>query len=419
MSNNEYDLFDVLDISHREDSYSRLLVEILRQHEDIRTRIFSKLTGHTPISWDKDPRRAVRFREGLAQGSAGKHKQNIPDLCLVAETKAGMHWLLIENKIWSNEGPSQCQRYQAAAESSPGTKEISGCYLTLQGEPPLSRVWPGRTHLDVHSTIDAMDTHNRISDDPVLGAAWLAFGKRLQHHHRYPNPKSNQCIADYLQRPAEYFVTRADRCARLAQAVRPSGWESSGSHYQRMGREHNLLQVWRNEWLGTMLNIDTDLAMVPIDKHLSLHFEIKLPAKGDHKSLSTIKCAVHFETSPYMTQRALEKHREFYKKFEQVTKDFQEFLHAGIKGSEWVAHSYALEKASIDLTFDSPPTVDDLSRRLQQVMDTISDVMTDSLERAKKAAKKLRLNQKHTLVHLHNSEPRRGHLVLYVSGLAT
>ncbi|MEZ4271713.1 MAG: hypothetical protein R3C68_09865 [Myxococcota bacterium] len=99
------DLFDVLDIPHREDSYSRLIVEVLRRHEDVRTSVFSNLTGHKVIRWPSNTKEAVRFREAIpkhkpdlrleAETEDGKDskkaKRGIPDLRLEAETENGKH----------------------------------------------------------------------------------------------------------------------------------------------------------------------------------------------------------------------------------------------------------------------------------------------------------------------------------------
>ncbi|MEZ4271714.1 MAG: hypothetical protein R3C68_09870 [Myxococcota bacterium] len=229
--------------------------------------------------------------------------------------------------------------------------------------------------------MSAADTHARIMADPLLGPAWSAFGRRLKHHGSYPDPEDDQTIASYLQVPPEYFVTSADRCARLAEAQLPN-WETSGSYFQ--GRQH-LLKAWKPEWLGKRLDSHADSTETPLGEHLSIHFEVELPT-GETRN--PLKCAVHFETYPYMSKSTLQKrHAHLYETFKKAAEVFQEALHNGIKGSEWTAKNYAIEKASIHLEFGETPTVGQLGAKLRNVMDKISDVITDSLKQAKQASR--------------------------------
>ena len=158
----ERDIFDILDISHREDSYSSLLVEILCRYEEIRESVFFELTGENVLEWDPDP---VRFRKDISDSD--KNTKNIPDICLVskktAEEGVERHWLIMEAKVWAKEGADQCERYDEAANASDDCDKVTGCYLTLRGDAPGIETWQAWTHQKLYEMMNSEKLKKQLS----------------------------------------------------------------------------------------------------------------------------------------------------------------------------------------------------------------------------------------------------------------
>ena len=167
------DIFDVLDISLQEDSYTSLTKHVL-ETEGILRKVTEQLLDGTKVLGVGD----LRFRKELPN-SQGK-----PDLWWDAETGLGQRLVILEFKIKAGESGNQLVNYEKAAARAVGDDQRKSAhlfYVTLDGDQPSSSNWTSLTHSQLVQYIDqaAGAKMGQLALNPVWGSAWQAYRTRL------------------------------------------------------------------------------------------------------------------------------------------------------------------------------------------------------------------------------------------------
>lgn len=139
----EEHIFDILGIGNREDSYTDLIAYSFTTSSSFRENVLNILEMPDYDDWFSLTRLPVAIKSNIGR------KKDVPDLLLIS--KKGNKIVLIENKVHSNEGWAQTERYASdefkeslihylhrneLLESQ--TPDIKFFYLTLDGDKPSS-----------------------------------------------------------------------------------------------------------------------------------------------------------------------------------------------------------------------------------------------------------------------------------------
>jgi hypothetical protein len=369
----EPDIFDVLDISFREDSYTRLLVEVLRRSRHIVAGVFKKLTGRTLLG-DAE----VCFRRKIGP----KDSRNIPDLIVKGSTSKGCWWLVIEAKIKSGEGPKQTQRYRSECENAKERGDCSGYspyYLTLTGATPEDSEWKPLTHARLLELVSRCDIDGLLERDPVLSSPWRAYAARVRRLEGRPTPREDDPLVPWLLGGQdEFLVTRKERAWELGPVIIAGDYQSHSECFIRQGREQLLIKAWRDSWRMAKWHEHSTL---PLDSCVWVHFELDVPIPYE-KHFST--CHLHCETNPYKTKRELEKLGDQVAKFYEFSNSFTEKLHPKLADTQWEASNRWLQRARLSCPLKPSTTIGELRSFLAPRFEEVADHVTEAMREAAK-----------------------------------
>jgi len=361
------DIFDILDVSLREDTYSRLIVEILKQSPGIKAAVFEELTGHVPTG-DAHP----TFRRGIGE-KGGKHH---PDIVVKCPTAEGIWWLVIEAKVQSGEGWGQTSRYWQAVQQYRENDDICGytlIFLTLTGEPPTDEHWQPMTHYRLAQLIAQHDGAGLLGTHPVISAPWRAYTARLEHYEAFGPPGEGEPILGWLCRPDEYFVTKSERARVLDSLLVPQGYEGLSGMNVARGREQFLTLAWLPYWVTGEWREGGD---VRLEDCIQVHFEIDVPIPF---SGSFGTCHIHCEAHPYMRKREVERLGDEAEGFLRLMECLREEIHLRLPGTSWRPSRYWLQKARFRFPMSHATTIGQLRDLLLPEFDAVHGRITEAL----------------------------------------
>ncbi len=372
------DLFDILDVSLREDTYTSLIAHVLGSDGQLARRVFGELTREAGFRPDHVDIHFRRQAASLCTAATVAGKKDKPDLVLIGTRGTERWWVVIEAKVTAGEGPSQLRRYQQICEQERNAGGIAGYtlyFLTLAGHTPSEPSYRAITHAEL-ATLFETTAGSGFHGRSHFAAAWSAYRKRLeQFTNAVPDPDSP--VLQWLSSAPVGFVTADERCRRLASIVVPDGWESSGGHFVAKGHANALVLAWRPSWIGS----DYD----PGGPHrlaecFNIHFEAEIATFPETRDTAT--CHLHYETRPYLptSQLSAVATPDEIAEFTERRERFRAQLHArlaGLPDSGWQPRPHKLQIARFLLPTPPGMTIAELRERLETPLDQIATVVDD------------------------------------------
>jgi len=367
------DIFDVLAVSLKEDSYSSLLVHSLRRHRAVLETVFRRLTGQALT--DDAPQ--IVFRAALPNTETKEQ----PDIRIDAHTSAGVWRILIENKLLSGEGYRQCDRYGNACRQAKAKGEIAGftlVYLTLDRRSPDAEGWQEWSHSQWIGMIAEAGATESVERDPIIGDAWRAYSERTRRYDESLASRVSSCekVVPWLEADWEGFITTDERCRKLAKALVPASWESDGSFFTRQGRSQCLAHFWMDSWM-TAHYVEGQL----LENCVSVQVQVDIPSPYRNDQVT---CHLHFESNPYMTQAEIKKLGNGARRFLAAAERFRELLHGELDAIDWRPANRWLQKAKLVLPLTQSTSVGEFAEALHPQLNVIgprvSKVMNQTAE---------------------------------------
>jgi hypothetical protein len=370
----EKDIFDILDVSLREDTYSSLIVEVLRNSPPILKGVVRELIGKELTFNGKD---CVAFRKQI------RKKKDRPDIVIKGNHGQVEHWIVIESKIKSGEGERQCERYREIIEN----KEMQSFnydlfYLTLTKSEPEDKVcWKAITHKYLADLISKFDVDHVLKNYSKLGFLWNAYIERLNHYENISYPSMDTPIIEWLNQESKHFITADDRCDKLAKVLISDAWKRMGCIYGRTGSQV-LIKIWKPSWQGLYFKKEEN---IPLENCPWIHYELKYsypcyPGKID--------CLLHCETNPYKTKNEIRDLGDGANNYLLFSELFTTLLHQGIAGSKrWKRLNYPLEKAKFSYPINEKTKIGEFSQYLETEFKECCPIVTSSMRMAAKECK--------------------------------
>jgi len=348
------DLFDVLDVSLREDTYSSMIVHIFKWFPEILAGVFEELTGKKIVG-----KRSVKFRAQI-----GGDNKNRPDILVTAEIESGEWWLVIEAKVQSGEGHEQTRRYATLCETAQVAKKCGGStliYLTLAGDNAemdagcMEAVrWCSKTHLELARLIEKFDVGQKLQSDLVIAAPWRAYIARLEHYEQLESPKDDQRILEWLAKPGENFISQDERASVLAKSIFPNDLQRKGVVYPGKGQSQFLSQAFEVGWNIGYYRGDKGQRLVDC---VCVHYELSFPL-GHTKG--GVTCHLHFECYPYMPESKIETLGEAKRGFKELRDFMRKQLHDRLKETGWKTSNHKLQMAKLTYELIESTTVGEM-----------------------------------------------------------
>ena len=364
---NPVDIFELLDIETREDTYSRLIVHLLGHSIGLRQRLLDHAFGNSA------PRAAPGDRITLRHtlpGDAG-----IVDIFLQAPADSADRWaLFIESKLFSAEHGEQTKRYWSATSAIVGPSgRPSGVFLTIAGHrASCEQVVPLKHRLLTEWIREHLSD---FSEHPVLRIAAEGYIARAQAP--LPEAKDDTRYAVLLEQ-SWGLVPRLAGVSALGAAMYatlPGEWKHDAIWIQGRGHANPGLQFWQPGWLGRELTGDRWTT-----ENIFVHLEMELDDRA------TWRLKLHFETEPYLTLGEIDE-LEDAANFARMRDAFRAALHArAARLPGWKMSNYPLQIAAFPVHVPDP-TVARLRERLAPAMAMIAPHIHEALASARGAVK--------------------------------
>ena len=287
--NNKFDVFDILGISNREDSYTDLLKYLFNNSKIFRNNFLKLVFNELP----KNPE-SIKFITRSAY--TVKKSKNIPDVILYNKND----FAIVEVKVDAKEGNQQTQRYYDIRNNIMKKLKVTGNglrkykFLTFFGEKP-----------------------NCIEFESIT---WIQVGECIPE---ITNIKSD---IDF------YLYSLKERCKSLdviinkddlwIEAVNPNKWSSSLRMLKALSSLFDSSYDKVFHWYGFSKSSATSLYRVYVGKHnwisknsiskinndptTDLCFDIHFEFSWDEET-RLLKTQVHYELNPYHSVKDLEK----------------------------------------------------------------------------------------------------------------
>lgn len=298
------DLFDVLDISTREDTYTTLLANFFgtNQGKQHARRFFKEVFGNLPPEGNVE----VKTRPYLKHENI--RKADIPDLVLAFGDTIRKVWI-IEAKIKSGESSDQLQRYTKRDNRSRLVEKFASkrelceddwlySYLTLECEEPS-----GETDfepIDYKSLCKILPLNPDLPQH--LSLAYDCLRERLFDYYeaREETPPENASIKGYLDN-TRGLIDRRNRFHWLMDKVieeisfaLTEKLDGNSIVAQGKGSANPGYQIRASGWQTNKV-YDFEFAEPLLSECFDIHLELQLTDKNE------ITFVLHYETNPYIT----------------------------------------------------------------------------------------------------------------------
>ncbi|WP_437737375.1 PD-(D/E)XK nuclease family protein [Sorangium sp. So ce1335] len=280
------DAFDLLGVSHREDSYTTLIGHAFTQDAEFRSALLGAF-GVSAIAADW----TCRLRVGVTSGAGEK---SVPDL--VFFSREARELVIVEAKISAGEGEGQLKRYSESEARAKLCSQLGldapeenqrGFFLTLDGSPPRRASWFTPIRWTVVAEAAEASTH-----PDTVGLLLRELAARVREYDAWPSPGPRTPVLCYLLRRPR-LVTRAVVFHRLLDTVRmqDEGFDSNIAHTANPGCGYIPLCQWSKPlWERRKRG----------QPGTSVHFEFQWNTTTDALALY-----LHCETNPYLSKSDL------------------------------------------------------------------------------------------------------------------
>jgi hypothetical protein len=310
----DQDLFDVLEIGFREDSYTELIANVFENDHETALEFLRRSFPDRPPAPG-----GVKARTRLSALAAGGGKI-VPDLLLHCGGDTGPELYVIEAKIEAAEGDRQTERYKDAQEALvaryPGSVARGIGFLTLDGRAPSC---DGVYAITYEPLVELLQPES-FSDLPWMRVAVGSLKARLASYYRSMRAIENgdvdgrERLADFLKH-ARGLVTKQDLFYWLTGRVgRRLQMQMEAGVAQGVGTAYPLQTFYLPSWRqGPYPRV------CALGDSFYIHLEAQL--KGDRVVLM-----LHYETCPYRSGLGRSPERNEYARYWQKRSEFAHAL---------------------------------------------------------------------------------------------
>lgn len=353
------DEFELLDIAHREDSYTTLLMQALRVLPTFRRGFLESLgLDSAATDWSWSARRALTRDANRSSVSTDGRTKDVPDL--VGVSRASQVFIVVENKVFASEGHGQTLAYSdpaflagLATQHGITNPRVRLVYLTPDGTAPAP--------CDREPRFEPMSYDRLVPLLPEAGGTPLTrllgtLRRRIEERLTWPEPEDQSLALSYLA--VQWgLVTPAHVFARLCRAVQPQGFIG---HALATSNNQNGLVVYKQ-----LTRPGWERRPEPTrPRGRTIHFELQWSP-----GMPELRVHLHQETIPYVKLKALKAGHAFLADHRREKAGLRSALHSRrreledvgweFRGGGW-AHATA--------RFDEDITVRELRTKLGHLL---------------------------------------------------
>lgn len=369
------DVFEILGISGREDSYTDLVKNAFDNNQEFK-RNFCKFFAN-----DVSDDFILSVRNSRTYIKLTERKTEIPDMLLYSRQKSEI--ILIENKIFSFEGYKQTERYSSPDFigivkknlNMPNAKFDKFFYVTLDGKKAKS----SRFQSIKWSEMILKCTENVEFLDPRLTILMRDLVSRSKHYLDFKNPIAETTFIEYFKTCSKWVTHyRALECFFndiLDKLGSDYPFQIEFSSANNANGEQLLIVLYNTAWNGTDITLNPASDVTSIDETFrNIHIELNWTPL-----LNKISLFIHYETNPYKTQKEFNdldsRKIEQFRKHREV---FQREMYKHVP-PDWQKIGRELTIIKTDLPINETITHQDIETWLLNEVKTAYDCITETL----------------------------------------
>lgn len=295
-----YDIFDILGISTKEDSYTNLVKYLFDNWKDFRRKFIEKLAENSKEEFELETRNTYNLINDINIEIQVEHKRKkiVPDMILHSREEI----IIIENKIFSGEGYKQTEEYskkeylQAIKQKfNIKNAKFNFYFMTLDGikaySPNFKSIkW---SELITHCCNDTSE----IENDERLCILVDDLVKRCEHYENLPKPENTESISTYLSKRSK-FITNEKLFKIYMTEVLKDIIPKYNFYYDFSTSDNRnghvlLVYLFKKEWRGK----DIEEAKEG-DSCRFIHIEFNMAENSNEMNLG-----IHHEKAPYKTEK--------------------------------------------------------------------------------------------------------------------
>ena len=300
--NDDKDIFEILGINGREDSYTNLIDFAFNNSVDFRRKFCTWFMG----DYSEDSKLVIRSSQ---RNLEIKGRKDNPDMLLISNKANEI--VLIENKVFSTEGFNQTERYsnEEFVKSVKNRFEMKDAkfdkffYLTIDGKQPISNKFKSvKWSTVILECCEGVEFGNlRLR---ILMADLVA---KIEHYEEFLKPLDSAKFLDYFSNNKKWIKSNrtfekifTDVCEKIR--FQYSVDYSFGSANNANGEQFLILfstDNWVNGYIDdTKMYELSESELIDLAKSRNIHIELNWTP-----SLNRISLYIHYETNPYLTRK--------------------------------------------------------------------------------------------------------------------
>ena len=310
-----YDVFDILGISRKEDSYTNLVKYLFDNWNYFKQKFIEEFAENTKDEFELETRNTYSLINDIDIEINVEHhrKKILPDMILHSKKEI----IIIENKIFSGEGYKQTieyssKKYLDVVERKFNIKhaKFNFYFMTLDGIKAYS---PNFKSIKWSKLIaNCCKETSEIEKYPRLKILVDDLVQRCKQYENIPEPADNESICTYLNKRTKFITTeklfKIYMTEVLKDIVPKYNFYYDFSTSDNRNGHVSLVYLYKKDWRG----IDIEKAKQG-DSCRFIHIEFNMP-----ENLKEINLCIHYEGYPYKTA---EEWNNFKKK-----EDFKEII---------------------------------------------------------------------------------------------
>lgn len=289
-----YDVFDILGISRKEDSYTNLVKYLFDNWNGFKQKFIKKFVGDKAVYKKDEFELETRNTIDLEIEVEHSRKKIVPDMILYSKEEI----IIIENKIFSGEGYEQTNDYssETALKKIEQKFNIKNAkfyfyFMTLDGIEACSSKFKPIKWSDL--IINCCDDTSEIKKDPRLKILVDDLVQRCEQYENVLEPADNESICTYLNKRTKFITTenlfKTYMLKVLKDINKKYNFNYEFSTAGNMNGHVSLVYLYKNDWRG----IEIEEAKQG-DSCRFIHIEFNMP-----ENLKEINLCIHYEGYPY------------------------------------------------------------------------------------------------------------------------
>jgi len=313
-----YDVFDILGISTKEDSYTNLIKYLFDNWKYFKNKFIEKFADNTKDEFWLETRNTYNLiNNNINIEIENSRKKIVPDMILHSKEEI----IIIENKIFSGEGYKQTDAYseekyleKIKEKFNIKKAKFKFYFMTLDGIKASSNNFKSLKWSELIRY--CCDDTSEINSDKRLIILVDDLVKRCEHYENLPKPQTTESIYTYLNKRSKFITNEKLFKIYMTEVLKDilENYDFDFDFGVSDNRNGHVLLVYlfKKDWKGKEIQ-DVHKG----DSCRFIHIEFNMA-----ENTNEINLGIHYEKLPYKKEKEWNQFKEI-KKYKKIIDDYE------------------------------------------------------------------------------------------------